>query len=96
MPVDLQRKTGEKSWQPDGSLTEEEKGMEQTEKLSVIIEHWIEHNESHMDEYRRWAQRAGEMGLDQAKAEIEEAIGLLSQSNRHLEKARKAVKPVYA
>lgn len=65
--------------------------MDQKKKLSVVIEHWIEHNESHMGEYKKWAQTAGELGLDKVKAEIEEAVEKLSQSNQHLEKAFKAV-----
>jgi hypothetical protein len=65
--------------------------MDPKNKLSVMIEHWIEHNESHKGEYKRWAQTAGELGLDSVKAEIEEAVGKLSQSNQHLEKALKAI-----
>jgi hypothetical protein len=61
--------------------------MEQKKKLSVVIEHWIEHNESHKGEYKKWAQTAGELGLDSVKAEIEEAMGNISQSNQHLMKA---------
>jgi hypothetical protein len=69
----------------------EETRMDQKKKLSVVIEHWIEHNESHMGEYKKWAQTAGELELDLVKAEIEEAVGKLSQSNQHLEKALKAM-----
>ena len=65
--------------------------MDQKKKLSVVIEHWIEHNESHMGEYKKWAQTAGELGLDKVKTEIEEAMGKLTQSNQHLEKALKAI-----
>ena len=65
--------------------------MDQKKKLSVVIEHWIEHNESHRGEYKKWAQTAGGLGLDLVKAEIEEAVGKLSQSNQHLIKALKAV-----
>ena len=65
--------------------------MDQKKKLSVVIEHWIEHNESDMGEYKKWAHTAGELGLDLVKAEIEEAVGKLSQSNQHLEKALKAM-----
>jgi len=65
--------------------------MDQKKKLSVVIEHWIEHNEDHMGEYKKWAQTAGELGLGLVKAEIEEAVAKLSQSNKHLEKALKGV-----
>ena len=67
--------------------------MDQKKKLSIVIEHWIEHNESHMGEYKKWAQTAGELGLDSVKAEIEEAMEKLTQSNQDLEKALKAVSP---
>ena len=65
--------------------------MDQKKKLSVVIEHWIEHNESHRDEYKKWAQTAGELGLDSVKTEIEEAMGKISQSNQHLMKALKTL-----
>jgi len=64
--------------------------MDQRKKLSVVIEHWIEHNEAHMGEYKKWAQTAGELGLDSVKAEIEEAMEKLTQSSKHLDKALKA------
>ena len=67
--------------------------MDQKKKLSVVIEHWIEHNEAHMGEYKKWAQTAGELGLDSVKAEIEEAMGKLTQSSDHLEKALKTISP---
>ena len=67
--------------------------MDQKKKLSVVIEHWIEHNESHMGEYKKWAQTAGELGLEMVRAEIEEAMGKLSQSNKHLEKALNVMSP---
>jgi len=65
--------------------------MDQKKKLSVVIEHWVEHNESHMGEYKRWAQTAGELGFDSVKAEIEEAMEKISQSNEHLQNALKGI-----
>jgi hypothetical protein len=65
--------------------------MDQKKKLSVVIEHWIEHNESHMGEYKKWAQTAGELGLDPVKTEIEEAMEKISQSNQHLGTALKTL-----
>jgi len=65
--------------------------MEDRKKLLVVIEHWIEHNEAHMGEYKKWAHTAGELGLDLVKAEIEEAMEKITQSNKHLEKALKAI-----
>jgi hypothetical protein len=61
--------------------------MEEKKRLSVVIEHWIEHNQSHMGEYEKWAERAGVLGLGPVKSEIDEAIKKLSLINHHLEKA---------
>jgi len=72
------------------SLSEEAR-MDQRGKLSVVIEHWIEHNESHMGEYKKWAQTAGELGLDSVRAEVEKAMENISQSNEHLRRALKSV-----
>jgi len=65
--------------------------MEEERKLSVIIHHWIEHNESHIVEYRRWAQKAGELGLAGVSKEIETAIDKLLQCNDNLKKAMKGI-----
>jgi len=65
--------------------------MDQKKKLSVVIEHWIEHNEAHMGEYKKWAQTAGELGLDSVKTEIEGAMQKISRSNEHLTRALKVM-----
>ena len=67
--------------------------MDQKKKLSVVIEHWIEHNEAHMGEYKKWAHTAGELGLDSVKMEIEGAMQKISQSNHHLNRALEAISP---
>jgi hypothetical protein len=38
--------------------------MNEVEKLRVLIPHWIEHNNEHADEFRRWAWRAGNAAPD--------------------------------
>ncbi len=65
--------------------------MDQKKKLSVVVEHWIEHNESHRGEYEKWARTAGELGFDSVKTEIEEAVGKISEANRHLATALKGL-----
>lgn len=34
-------------------MSEQEK-----EKLKVLLDHWIEHNKEHADEFREWAEKA--------------------------------------
>jgi hypothetical protein len=65
--------------------------MEEKEKFSVVLHHWIEHNESHLNEYRRWAEKAGQMGLGEVKTGIEEGIEKLLQCNQRLAEALKSL-----
>lgn len=38
--------------------------MNKTDKLRVLIPHWIEHNEEHANEFRSWAAQAGDASAD--------------------------------
>jgi hypothetical protein len=68
--------------------------MDDKEKLPIIIKHWIEHNESHIEEYRQWADKAGVMGLDRIKAHITEAMDEIIRSNSSLEEALKELQAI--
>lgn len=61
--------------------------LSEREKLRKIIEHWIHHNEDHVQSYRQWAGRAEKLG-ERAVAEVlEEAAGVSAQMNALFEKA---------
>ena len=38
--------------------------MKETDKLRVLIPHWMEHNQEHAAEFRDWAERAGDASID--------------------------------
>ena len=38
--------------------------MQETDKLRVLIPHWIEHNEEHANEFRSYAEQAGDASID--------------------------------
>jgi len=63
--------------------------MDEREKLPIIIKHWIEHNESHIEEYRQWAEKAGELNLKGVKARITEAMEAIIRSNSLFKEALK-------
>jgi len=65
--------------------------MEEKNKLPVIIHHWIEHNESHMAEYQKWAEKAGQLGLESIQKNIQKAIEKLNQCNLSLKEAMKGL-----
>ena len=56
--------------------------MKEINKLRVLIPHWIEHNIEHADEFRDWAERAGD-----AAADILSAAEFMAQTNIALEAA---------
>jgi len=55
--------------------------MEEQERLKVMLEHWIRHNESHFEEYRRWAETAAQIGLHGVKERIERALEHIERAN---------------
>jgi DNA-binding NtrC family response regulator len=56
--------------------------MIEVDKLRVLIPHWIEHNEEHADEFRRWAETAGQTATD-----LLAAAEAMQQVNRRLANA---------
>jgi len=53
--------------------------MNEVDKLRVLIPHWIEHNEEHAGEFRRWAKEAGGAAED-----ILDAADSMSRINQSL------------
>jgi hypothetical protein len=47
--------------------------MSFAEKISRLLEHWIQHNDDHIRSYREWAEKARAQGLAEAAGKIDEA-----------------------
>lgn len=56
--------------------------MKDTDKLRVLLSHWIEHNEEHAAEFLRWTKSAGP-----AQDDVREAAETMKTVNRHLSAA---------
>ena len=56
--------------------------MKDTDKLRVLLSHWIEHNEEHATEFLRWMKKAGP-----ARDDVREAAEAMKTVNRHLSAA---------
>lgn len=56
--------------------------MDETEKLRVLLPHWIEHNGEHAAEFRDYAVRAGKV-----QEGLLAAAGLLEEANARLRNA---------
>ena len=57
------------------------------EKLQVLLNHWIEHNEEHGEEFKKWAEKAKSSGNTAVHDDILNAIEKLRDVNEHLRKA---------
>ena len=53
--------------------------MNEQEKLRVLIPHWIEHNQEHAEEFKRWAAEAGDV-----RVEILSAAEAMARANESL------------
>lgn len=57
------------------------------QKARMLIEHWINHNQAHMQDYRRWADTFRQNGLETAAAMLESVAESTQQINHTLSKA---------
>jgi hypothetical protein len=63
------------------------KPMNEQEKLRVLLGHWAAHNREHAQEFRRWAQRAGQFGSGDAASELKSAVQEMELLNNSLQTA---------
>jgi cobalt/nickel transport system ATP-binding protein len=57
-------------------------------KLQAMIEHWIEHSDSHAENYKEWAAKAGEAGEHEIAKEIHLSIDDSESAKKHLQRAK--------
>ena len=57
------------------------------EKLKTLFAHWIDHNDSHKDNFVSWAAKAREAGLEDVAVSLEEAGSLSGQVTGKLKEA---------
>lgn len=60
-------------------------------KLQAILEHWVEHSDSHADGFREWAGKASEAGEDEIAREIHLALDDNESVKSHLKRAKAIV-----
>jgi hypothetical protein len=61
-------------------------------KLAMVLEHWIKHNEHHARAYQEWARTASTLSMQAVAAGIEEAVELTLAANRKFEEALRRVR----
>ncbi len=61
--------------------------MDDWNKLNHLLGHWVEHNRSHGEGYKKWIGFAESTGRQDIAGEIQAALECSSEMNRHFEKA---------
>ena len=65
--------------------------MNFVEKALVRLNHWIAHNESHQEEYEKFAAQLEEAGKAASAVQIRETVALSKKSNECLRQALAAL-----
>jgi hypothetical protein len=61
--------------------------MDSLEKARIRMEHWIEHNDQHQQEYETFAQELEQAGKQEAAAEVRALSQLTAKGSEHLRRA---------
>jgi nickel/cobalt exporter len=57
------------------------------EKLKILLNHWVEHNKEHSQEFREWAEKAKGFGEAETCDDILEAAQEMDKANEALLRA---------
>ena len=61
------------------------------ETLKILLDHWVEHNESHVEGFKEWVQKAKSMGKLETAEFILKAIEFMQEADEMLRDAKKNV-----
>ena len=63
-------------------------GADDLRKLLAMLEHWIDHGDSHVESYREWAAKASAAGEEEIAREIHLAIEASKSAKEHQKRAK--------
>lgn len=61
--------------------------MDNVEKLRVMLQHWIDHNQGHVEEFEKWRKTMADEGQMVLADHITEAVRSMASVNAQLGKA---------
>ena len=62
------------------------------EKLKILLNHWIEHNRQHAQEFREWAEKAKSFGQAEVHDDMMRAVQQMNKANEFLLSALERLK----
>ena len=57
------------------------------EKLEILLQHWVEHNQQHNRQFEEWAKKAKAHGYTAVHDEILRAVKQMDEANEFLTRA---------
>ena len=57
------------------------------EKIRVLLPHWIEHSQSHQDEFKKWLELLRDGGHEELASIIEKALSKMKETDTLLRQA---------
>lgn len=60
---------------------------QEMERLKKLLEHWIEHNGSHAQNYREWATKAEKANNPNVASELKQVAELTDKITHHFQRA---------
>jgi hypothetical protein len=60
------------------------------ERLQILLDYWIKHNQEHEQEFREWADRAASLSSGVGQ-QLQQAAARMADATDWLEKARQAL-----
>ena len=73
------------------SCSNHQEKMSFAEKLTMLLNHWIDHNDSHQTDYKKWAAQAREEGHEEVVEKILEAMQQFQEGNQRLRQAQQII-----
>ncbi len=61
-------------------------------KLGILLDHWIEHNREHAQEFTEWAEKARGFGQPAVHDDMTQAVKQINKANEYLLAALKRLK----
>jgi len=62
------------------------------EKLRVLLNHWVQHNREHAQEFRHWAEKVERLGQAAVSDEMMQAVQQMDKANEFLLAALEGLK----
>lgn len=61
--------------------------MNNVDKLRIMLQHWMEHNKGHMDEFEKWRGVMSHEGQQNIASRLERTVALMTEVNAQLHEA---------